>query len=248
MYYVFDNILSFISQQDLGQILAVTQSTTLSLNCLGAGSPYHAQAYHLSLNQEGPKEESFSRLKEQILRNALWTAQTWPLHPAPSAHTSCLDMVLVLDSDGISERKNDLFSPLPYVNPITTQYLSLKYHFHIFSCPWLPQKQPPDKTQPIKCKGYTARQIFFFFTLCYLFWTLAKTTILNQRLINLCSHNFSTNIKRLSTIRRAGYINCSTVVFTSFDIFRAFITSLLYTLTMQLWLVFLNLTHESKLG
>lgn len=126
--------------------------------------------------------------------------------------------------------------------------MSLKYHFHIFSCPWLPQKQPPDKTQPIKCKGYTARQIFFFFTLCYLFWTLAKTTILNQRLINLCSHNFSTNIKRLSTIRRAGYINCSTVVFISFDIFRAFITSLLYTLTMQLWLVFLNLTHESKLG
>ena len=89
---------------------------------------------------------------------------------------------------------------------------------------------------------------FFFFTLCYLFWTLAKTTILNQRLINLCSHNFSTNIKRLSTIRRAGYINCSTVVFISFDIFRAFITGLLYTLTMQLWLVFLNLTHESKLG
>ena len=72
-------------------------------------------------------------------------------------------MVLVLDSDGISERKNDLFSPLPYVNPITTWYLSLKYHFHIFSCPWLPQKQPPDKTQPIKYKWYTARQIFFFF-------------------------------------------------------------------------------------
>lgn len=110
----------------------------------------------------------------EILRNALWTAQTWPLHPAPSAHTSCLDMVLLLDSDGISERKTDPFSPLPYVNPMTTQYLSLKYHFHIFSCPWLPQKQPPDKTQPIKCKGYTARQNFFFFTFCYLFLNIGK--------------------------------------------------------------------------